>query len=185
MCTDSGYCSPLRHKKIRRKTAADNKALSLDMVEISGIEPLTSWMPFKRSPSWAIPPNWGKEHLPTVLFYVVYLACRINNNKFLSICQYLSSKNFAVNFHRQLESRPAGASGLLCRFWPAEKSIGDKPRAAGWTPGVRRLQKMNEFGSHTEKDTVGCRASDRKSIGWILFPLVWGFWKVAEQAVRQ
>ena len=26
------------------------------MVEISGIEPLTSWMPFKRSPSWAIPP---------------------------------------------------------------------------------------------------------------------------------
>ena len=28
-----------------------------EMVEISGIEPLTSWMPFKRSPSWAIPPN--------------------------------------------------------------------------------------------------------------------------------
>ena len=27
------------------------------MVEISGIEPLTSWMPFKRSPSWAIPPD--------------------------------------------------------------------------------------------------------------------------------
>ena len=27
-----------------------------DLVEISGIEPLTSWMPFKRSPSWAIPP---------------------------------------------------------------------------------------------------------------------------------
>ena len=26
------------------------------LVEISGIEPLTSWMPFKRSPSWAIPP---------------------------------------------------------------------------------------------------------------------------------
>ena len=25
------------------------------LVEISGIEPLTSWMPFKRSPSWAIP----------------------------------------------------------------------------------------------------------------------------------
>ena len=25
-------------------------------MEISGIEPLTSWMPFKRSPSWAIPP---------------------------------------------------------------------------------------------------------------------------------
>ena len=29
----------------------------LCMVEISGIEPLTSWMPFKRSPSWAIPPR--------------------------------------------------------------------------------------------------------------------------------
>ena len=29
---------------------------SLKLVEISGIEPLTSWMPFKRSPSWAIPP---------------------------------------------------------------------------------------------------------------------------------
>ena len=27
-----------------------------NLVEISGIEPLTSWMPFKRSPSWAIPP---------------------------------------------------------------------------------------------------------------------------------
>ena len=27
------------------------------VVEISGIEPLTSWMPFKRSPSWAIPPD--------------------------------------------------------------------------------------------------------------------------------
>ena len=27
------------------------------LVEISGIEPLTSWMPFKRSPSWAIPPS--------------------------------------------------------------------------------------------------------------------------------
>ena len=27
-----------------------------EVVEISGIEPLTSWMPFKRSPSWAIPP---------------------------------------------------------------------------------------------------------------------------------
>ena len=30
------------------------------LVEISGIEPLTSWMPFKRSPSWAIPPCVGK-----------------------------------------------------------------------------------------------------------------------------
>ena len=27
------------------------------LVEISGIEPLTSWLPVKRSPSWAIPPN--------------------------------------------------------------------------------------------------------------------------------
>ena len=27
------------------------------LVEISGIEPLTSWMPFRRSPSWAIPPD--------------------------------------------------------------------------------------------------------------------------------
>ena len=34
----------------------ETKVSSLFMVEISGIEPLTSWMPFKRSPSWAIPP---------------------------------------------------------------------------------------------------------------------------------
>ena len=33
---------------------------SLFLVEISGIEPLTSWMPFKRSPSWAIPPCFQK-----------------------------------------------------------------------------------------------------------------------------
>ena len=35
----------------------DHKALALwsVLVEISGIEPLTSWMPFKRSPSWAVP----------------------------------------------------------------------------------------------------------------------------------
>ena len=32
----------------------------LFLVEISGIEPLTSWMPFKRSPSWAIPPYMGE-----------------------------------------------------------------------------------------------------------------------------
>ena len=31
------------------------------MVEIRGFEPLTSWMPFKRSPNWAIPPN-NKSH---------------------------------------------------------------------------------------------------------------------------
>ena len=29
---------------------------------ISGIEPLTSWMPFKRSPSWAIPPYSIPRH---------------------------------------------------------------------------------------------------------------------------
>ena len=33
------------------------------MVELSGIEPLTSWMPFKRSPSWAIAPH---SHLQTL-----------------------------------------------------------------------------------------------------------------------
>ena len=32
------------------------QSISFEVVEISGIEPLTSWMPFKRSPSWAIPP---------------------------------------------------------------------------------------------------------------------------------
>ena len=38
-----------------RKTL-DFKWNRVFLVEISGIEPLTSWMPFKRSPSWAIPP---------------------------------------------------------------------------------------------------------------------------------
>ena len=38
-----------------RKTI-DSKWNRWFLVEISGIEPLTSWMPFKRSPSWAIPP---------------------------------------------------------------------------------------------------------------------------------
>ena len=39
---------------------------SLILVEISGIEPLTSWMPFKRSPSWAIPPHLWTRWFPTV-----------------------------------------------------------------------------------------------------------------------
>ena len=40
----------------------NHKALTLwsVLVEISGIEPLTSWMPFKRSPSWAIAPHLSK-----------------------------------------------------------------------------------------------------------------------------
>ena len=44
------------------------------MVEISGIEPLTSWMPFKRSPSWAIPPwSWN----PWFYWVSVLFDCRI------------------------------------------------------------------------------------------------------------
>ena len=39
-----------------QKTLENQRFSSVFMVEISGIEPLTSWMPFKRSPSWAIPP---------------------------------------------------------------------------------------------------------------------------------
>ena len=34
----------------------------LFLVEISGIEPLTSWMPFKRTPSWAIHPHSIPRH---------------------------------------------------------------------------------------------------------------------------
>ena len=34
------------------------------LVEIIGIEPMTSWMPFKRSPSWAIPPYFEIHRLP-------------------------------------------------------------------------------------------------------------------------
>ena len=47
----------------------------LFLVEISGIEPLTSWMPFKRSPSWAIPPcsiltpKWGGTKPREALIY--------------------------------------------------------------------------------------------------------------------
>ncbi len=33
--------------------------LSVSMVELRGIEPRTSWMQIKRSPSWAIAPYWS------------------------------------------------------------------------------------------------------------------------------
>ena len=39
------------------------KSLSLEMVETRGIEPLTSWMPFKRSPRLSYAPRCGKENL--------------------------------------------------------------------------------------------------------------------------
>ena len=38
----------------KQKSRFCNRLMKL--VELSGIEPLTSWMPFKRSPSWAITP---------------------------------------------------------------------------------------------------------------------------------
>ena len=41
------------------------------LVEISGIEPLTSWMPFKRSPSWAIPPYFW----PSLDRLIIITAC--------------------------------------------------------------------------------------------------------------
>ena len=54
------------------------------LVEISGIEPLTSWMPFKRSPSWAIPPYLFVERSgrPNELYF----------STLKSICQQLFSK---------------------------------------------------------------------------------------------
>ena len=45
------------HKRLNEVLSFKSASVNLFlMVEISGIEPLTSWMPFKRSPSWAIPP---------------------------------------------------------------------------------------------------------------------------------
>ena len=41
---------------IEKKKSRNHLDFRTFLVEISGIEPLTSWMPFKRSPSWAIPP---------------------------------------------------------------------------------------------------------------------------------
>ena len=55
-----------KHRKNKKKVPNlyDSELFpSMYLVEISGIEPLTSWMPFKRSPSWAIPP-WARWILP-------------------------------------------------------------------------------------------------------------------------
>ena len=41
---------------MKSQLSLELQSISFEVVEISGIEPLTSWMPFKRSPSWAIPP---------------------------------------------------------------------------------------------------------------------------------
>ena len=49
------------------------------LVEISGIEPLTSWMPFKRSPSWAIPPSDSRFSTARLLYQN---AARIVNTCF-------------------------------------------------------------------------------------------------------
>ena len=43
----------------------------LDLVETIGIEPTTSWMPFKRSPRWATPPFVLSASLK--LFYYIML----------------------------------------------------------------------------------------------------------------
>ena len=44
------------------KISSQNKITKCFMVEDSGIEPLTSWMQIRRSPSWANPPKkWWAE----------------------------------------------------------------------------------------------------------------------------
>lgn len=47
------YDSPENEKNTNPQEAV--RVLN-DMVETIGIEPTTSWMPFKRSPRWATPP---------------------------------------------------------------------------------------------------------------------------------
>ena len=39
------------------------------MVEITGLEPVTSWLPVKHSPSWAIPPHIQKKSNPRMKSY--------------------------------------------------------------------------------------------------------------------
>ena len=43
----------LPYRVLKGKTSSSG-----GLVELRGIEPRTSWMPFKRSPSWAIAPLW-------------------------------------------------------------------------------------------------------------------------------
>ena len=50
-------------RKTKKPTfaALSCKADSQIMVEVRGVEPLASWMPFKRSTNWAIPPKTGSK----------------------------------------------------------------------------------------------------------------------------
>ena len=57
-------------------------ASSLLLVEISGIEPLTSCLQGRRSPSWAKPP-YVLHHLQSTSFPV---PSKLNNEKFLTRC---------------------------------------------------------------------------------------------------
>ena len=61
------------------------------LVEISGIEPLTSWLPVMRSPSWAIPPSGITIAMK---FWKVPIALRIGKHlwghKISGLCSQLS-----------------------------------------------------------------------------------------------
>ena len=56
---DSQYSACLNYAK-ENNIKIIKTSSSGGLVELRGIEPRTSWMPFKRSPSWAIAPSCRK-----------------------------------------------------------------------------------------------------------------------------
>ena len=65
------FCWPKNTKIVKKlEKHRISKWNAVFLVEISGIEPLTSWMPFKRSPSWAIPPY--SVAVRQLLYYSTY-----------------------------------------------------------------------------------------------------------------
>ena len=96
------------------------------LVEISGIEPLTSWMPFKRSPSWAIPPcsifrNFLADFTDKIFNSPYSLGTIFANSKFTNCHETglaLGSFTGWCGLPNQLCGTPNHVESAFCRIAP-------------------------------------------------------------------
>ena len=120
---------PFREERISLKTPSLYHNEGVFMVETVGIEPMTSWLPVKRSPSWATPPYLIDETIIHSNFLIVNrIYCkkgtkpsplRVLFAKNYSALMYLAttSATFGLNasgrmkssFNSSFETRPASA----------------------------------------------------------------------------
>ena len=100
-------------------------------LETRGIEPLTSWMPFKRSPIWATPPFRGFEIVEALFFVNIILSHTFelcsgdgrSEARFIRAQDIMRSKrSFAPKKYLQLAGRvfyfnqESCGQGLVCRI---------------------------------------------------------------------